>query len=168
MQDNNNDKVIQAWQDKIRSNFGAKANLYNYLFETMDNFYYRYLETTLDQNLKTQQLAENIWGARSQESSMVEALKLKQPTARQGIIELAKRVPKSEGPQVRYALLVEVKQIDTDQGHLIFTAEIDWGFPDFNDSSSRLRKQSDFKYSELAQFRKEVALRLEEVCEIFL
>jgi hypothetical protein len=164
----NNQKLIQQWQDKVRSSFGDKSNLYSYLFETMDNFYYRYIETTQDRDLKTQQLAENLWGSTSTETSMVDALKLQQAEAKKGIIELAKRVPKSQGPAVKYALTAEIKQFDVDVGHIIFTAEINWGFPDFKNESSRMRKVVEFKYQELAQFRKELALKLEDVCSIFL
>jgi hypothetical protein len=164
----NNDKIIQAWQDKVRSSFGDKTTLYNYLFETMDNFYYRYLETTLDQQLKTQQLDQNRWGASSRETNMVEALKIQSPVAKAGIMQLARAVPKAQAPAVKYELWVETREFEMERGQLIFTAQIDWGFPDYLDAGKRLQQQVEFKYSELAQFRKELALKLEEACSIFL
>lgn len=72
-----NTKQIQDWQEQVRSSFGDESRLYKYLFETMDNFYYRYLETSLNKNLTTQELSARRWGAMSFENSMVEALKIK-------------------------------------------------------------------------------------------
>lgn len=68
---------------------------------------------------------------------------------------------------VRYGLWVEVNQLSPEEGEMIFTAEINWGFPDFNDSSKRLKREVKFTYGDLGQFRKELALKLEEVSEIF-
>lgn len=162
------DKQILEWQEKVRSTFGDEGQLYNYLFETMDNFYYRYLETTVDQNLKTMKLSDHIWGARSRETSMVDALKITNPAAKKGMIEMAKAHPKSENPEVRYELSANVERLTIDQGKLTLTSKIDWGFPDFNDPSKVYSKKVIFTYEDLAQFRKELALKLEEVCEGFL
>jgi hypothetical protein len=162
------DKQIQHWQDKVRATFGDEAKLYDYLFTTMDNFYYRYLETTASKNLRTVPLAPHLWGARSLEPSMVDALKITNPVAKKGIIELAKAVPKAQNPAVQYELLVNVEELTPDRGEIHLVAAIDWGFPDFEDEARRQQKIVIFKYSDLAQFRKELALKLEEVCEIFL
>lgn len=161
-----NEKQIQDWQDQVRSSFGNESRLYEYLFETMDNFYYRYLETSLNQDLKTMQIAPGIWGALSFENSMVEALKTKGP-AKPGIMELAKTVPKAKKPMVRYGLWAQVAELSPDQGELTLTAEINWGFPEFEDEAKRFQKRVKFNYQELAQFRKELALKLEEAAEIF-
>ncbi len=162
------DKQISDWQEKVRATFGDENKLYQYLFETMDNFYYRYLETTQNQNLKTQKLASHIWGARSTEGSMVDALKIKNPEAKKGIIELAKTVPKAQGPAVQYELSADVQELTPEHGKIIFVAQIDWGFPDYQDDSRKFKKTVVFKYSDLAQFRKELAQKLEDVCETFL
>lgn len=162
------DKQIQDWQEKVRTTFGEQSKLYEYLFSTMDNFYYRYLETTTDRDLKTKQLAPHLWGAKSSESSMVDALKITNPDARKGIIELAKSVPKAQGPRVEYELLANVEELTADKGEIHFVSVINWGFPDFDDKSKRVQKTVVFKYNDLAQFRKELALKLEDVCGIFL
>lgn len=162
------DKQIQDWQEKVRQSFGDESKLYEYLFETMDNFYYRYLETSTHSNLKTTALGPHQWGARSSETSMVDALKLQNPTAKKGIIELAKSVPKAQGPEVRYELMANVKELTPNHGVIHFASTINWGFPDFNDPSKTTGKSLTFKYEDLAQFRKELALKLEEVCSAFL
>lgn len=160
--------MIQDWQEKVRENFGDESKLYEYLFQTMDNFYYRYLETTTDSDLKTKSLAPHLWGARSSESSMVDALKITNPVAKKGIIELAKAVPKSEGPSVQYELMCDVEELTIDHGEIRFVSMINWGFPDFENSAKQFKKTVIFKYQDLAQFRKELALKLEEACAIFL
>lgn len=162
------DKQIQDWQEKVRSSFGDETKLYQYLFETMDNFYYRYLETTVSQNMRTQKLAPHLWGARSTETSMVDALKIQNPVAKKGIIELAKAVPKAQGPAVQYELLADVEELTPEHGKIIFVAQINWGFPDFENEEKQFKKTVIFKYDDLQQFRKELAQKLEEVCEAFL
>jgi hypothetical protein len=162
------DKQIQDRKVKIESLYGNEAELYNYLFITLDNFYYRYLETTLDKNLKTTELSPGLWGARSRESSMVDALKITNPLAKPGIIELAKTVPKIQGPLVEYELSALIKELKTDHGEIHLKAIIRWGFPNLDNHAKQFKKEVIFKYDELQKFRKELALKLEEVCEAFL
>lgn len=162
-----NAKVIGDWQDKVRQTFGDETKLYEYLFETLENFFYRYLETTDDKGLKVAALGEKTFGAVSLESSMVEALKIKNPEAKPGIMELAKSVPKAQKPQVQYGLRVKVDELDADRGHLVIMASISWDFPNFSAREKSVVKKVDFKWQELAQFRKELALKLEEACELF-
>lgn len=163
-----NEKQIQDWQEHVRETFGDERKLYEYLFETMDNFYYRYLETSISKNLKTQELGPKTYGAVSFETSMLEALKNPNPKAKPGIIELAKRVPRAENPSVRYGLWVEVQELASERGSLVLTAEINWGFPEFTEASSAVRKQVKFDYDDLSVFRKQLALKLEETCELFI
>jgi hypothetical protein len=162
------DKQIQDWQEKVRANFGNQSKLYEYLFSTMDNFYYRYLETTTDQHLKTIELNPNCWGARSSEGSMVDALKITNPQAKKGIIEMAKAVPKALGPHVDYELSARVVELRADKGEIHFLSVINWGHPDYQDPARKILKSVVFKYDDLTKFRKELALRLEDVCSIFL
>lgn len=162
-----NEQLIQDQATRIRETFGNEAKLYEYLFETMENFFYRYLETAESKNLKVSEMAKLTFGAQSFESSMVDALKIKNPAAHLGILELAKRVPKAQKPLVKYTLLVTIKEFTSDHGDLVVTTKIDWGFPEFTDESKSVRKDVTFKYDELGVFRKALALKLEEACELF-
>lgn len=162
------DKQIIEWQEKVKASFGDEARMYEYLFQTMDNFYYRYLETSTTKDLKTRQLGPHLWGAKSEEGSMVEALKISTPVAKRGIIELAKAVPRAQGPKVQYELACDVEELKSDHGKLAIISVINWGFPDFSAEEKQLRKRVPFSYTDLAQFRKNLALKLEEACEIFL
>ena len=162
------DKQIQEWQEKVRNSFGDEAKLYQYLFETMDNFYYRYLETSQNSDMKTREFGPHTWGAESLETNMVTALKITNPEAKKGIIELAKSVPGGKGLAVKYELMGDVKELTIDHGLIRFSSTINWGFPDFNDPSKKLTKTVTFKYEDLGQFRKELAQKLEDVCSVFL
>lgn len=163
-----NIKHIQDWQDKVKHTFDDETNLQAYLFHTIDNFLYRYLETSEDQNLKTQQLEDNSYGAISFESNMVLALKVTNPLIKQKLIDFAKSVPKSQGPKIKYSLRVHLKNFKAEDGEILIQTEISWDFPHFHDQSKSLIKSLSFKYKDLGQFRKELALRLEDACEIFL
>ncbi len=162
------EKQILDWQEKVRASLSDEAQLLQYLFQTMDNFYYRYIETTTEKNLKTISLGPHLWGARSIETSMVDALKIKNPMAKPGIIEMAKAVPKAQGPAVHYKLLCDIEKLTPDQGKIRIISGINWDWPDFEGKEKQLEKVVNFTYSDLGQFRKELALKLEEACEIFL
>ncbi len=162
-----NSKLIQDWQDKVKHSFDDEGKLHDYLLHTIDNFLYRYLETSIDKDLKTQEIAPFIYGAHSFESNMVQALKITNLEARNGIKELAKAIPKSEGPKVKYTLEVQLKEFGPERGHLVITAIVNWDFPHYTDRSKMMKKDVEFKYKDIGQFRKELALRLESACELF-
>lgn len=165
MSDNN--KQILDWQDKLKHNFDNEERLHEYLISTLDNFIYRYLETSESKNLKAFEIAPHIYGSESFENSMVEALKISDPVIKTGIMELAKSVPKAQKPTVKYRLQATVKELTSDRGHLVITASVNWDFPQFFDKSKISKREVDFKYNDLTQFRKELALKFEAACELF-
>ncbi|HXH76582.1 MAG TPA: hypothetical protein VNJ08_16540 [Bacteriovoracaceae bacterium] len=156
----NEKEHIHDWQEKVRSSFGDEARLYQYMFETLDNFYYRYIETGLSKDLKTTELSPGIWGAISFENDMVQALKVQSHETKAVVMELAKSVPKSQNPQIRYSIKANVRELTAEHGYVIFETEVQ--------GLQSVKKEVIFKYGELAQFRKELALKLEAACEIFL
>jgi hypothetical protein len=162
-----NSKLIHEWQDKVKHSFDDEGKLHDYLLTTMDNFLYRYLETSETKNLKAQELAPYTYGAESFESNMVEALKVKNADAKMGIMNLARSIPKAQKPTVKYLLQLRIKELGSEKGHLIITTHINWDFPNFADKTKSVSKEIQFKYSDLGQFRKELALKLEEACELF-
>ncbi|MES2527103.1 MAG: hypothetical protein V4598_08440 [Bdellovibrionota bacterium] len=161
------EKLIQDRKNKVHDTFGDKNYLYQYLFETLDNFYYRYLETSISNDLHTSEILPKTYGALSFESNMVDALKKPNPGAKAGIIDLAKRIPKDQGPTVRYGLWVEVKDLSPEYGKMKIVSEINWGFPDFQDKSKLIQKIVSFEYNDYQVFRKELAIKLEVAAELF-
>jgi hypothetical protein len=158
------EKLIQERKQKVLVTFGDRNNLFIYLFETLDNFYYRYLETSLTKNLHTTEFMPNAFGAVSFET-ILEALKKPHPEAKAGIIALAKE---DRNANIRFGLWVEVKELTQDFGSLKIVAEINWGSPEFQDPSKRLQKIVNFKYDDFQVFRKQLALKLGEASELFL
>ena len=163
-----NTKHIQDWQDKVKHSFDDEANLHTYLFHTIDNFLYRYLETSESQNLKSELLEDRTYGAISFESNMALALKITNPLIKPSLIDFAKSIPKSQGPKIKYSLRVHLKNFQSEAGEILIVTEISWDFPAFQDETKAFCKRVSFKYSDLGQFRKELALKLEDACEIFL
>lgn len=159
----NEEKLIQERKNKVHDAFADKNNLFHYLFETLDNFYYRYLETTLSKDLHTTELLPHVFGAVSFES-MLEALKKPNAAAKAGIIEAAKA---DRNGTIRFGLWVAVTELTQDRGSMKIVSEINWGHPDFEDPSKRIQKVVKFDYDELFVFRKQLALKLEEASDLF-
>jgi len=164
---NDTTKKIHDWQDKVKHSFDNEGKLHDYLLSTMDNFLYRYLETSESKNLRAFEMAPYIYGAESLESSMVEALKISSPACKAGIMELAKTIPKAQRPMVKYRLQAQIKELTAEKGHLIITSFVNWDFPIFMDKSRVVKKEVEFKYHDLGEFRKDLALKLESACELF-
>ncbi len=97
---------------------------------------------------------------------MVEALKISDPATKSGIMELAKTVPKAQKPMIKLRLQAKIKELTPERGHLVITASVNWDFPQFLDKTKVTFKEVDFKYTDLNQFRKELALKLEAACEL--
>jgi hypothetical protein len=162
-----NSKLISEWQQKIQQNFGEEGKLYEYLTETLENFFYRYLETTEDKGLKVRELAPRVLGARSRESQWREILKINNPLVKPSLLDEAKANPRASGAKTEYELSVEVKELSAQRGELMIKAIIRWDGRDFSDPTKCSEKKILFTYNELSEFRKKLALRLEEACEYF-
>jgi hypothetical protein len=161
------DKQIQDGQEKVKTTFEQKGQMEKFLHETMDNFYYRYLETTESKGMKTEKIAENMWGAQSFESNMADALKNPNPNIKPFVMELAKRIPKAQKPLVRYTLAAIHGSL-AEKGNFLLLSEVSWDFPTFGDPSKCFQTKKTFVYEDLTTFRKGLALALEDVCSIFV
>ena len=164
----NNKQIIELQKQKIASHFSDSQALLDYMMETLGNFYYRYLETTKDQDLQTIELGPKRWGAQSSESNSMEVLKIKNPSVRPHLIEAAKSLGAQGGLNVQYTLGIEPLELNSEKGEIIIFAKIDWSNTPTNMSKTSEEKTLRFKYSSLGEFRKGFALKLEEACEIFL
>lgn len=161
-------KKILDQQIKISQQYSNNKDLIDYLVETMDNFYYRYLETTLNKNLHTHELASHVLGAQSTETNSMEILKIKNPNVKPHLIEAAKMLGAKGGLTVTYRLSSELKEISPEKGLIIIQSLIDWSANAVGTNKSFEEKKVVFEYHSLGEFRKNLALKLEEACEIFL
>ena len=161
-------KKIEEQKIKISNLYSNNQVLIDYLIETMNNFYYRYLETTKDKGLVTSELAPYTLGAQSTETNSMEILKIKNPNIKPYLIEAAKTLAAKGGLIVKYSLLCELKEVTPENGKIIIRSVVDWSDTPVTMEKSQEEKKIVFDYQSLGEFRKNLALKLEEACEIFL
>lgn len=159
---------IQEQKQKIAAHFSHSEVLLDYLIETLDSFLHRYLETSVDKVLHTTELGHKQWGARSHEIESMEILKIKNPAIRPHLIAAAKTLAAKGGLVVEYTLGIEPKELGADEGELVIFSKVDWSKTPLTMDKSSEEKVIGFKYHSLSEFRKNLALKLEEASEIFL
>lgn len=99
---------------------------------------------------------------------MGEAFKSQDAAIKEGVKNLAKSVPKEKSPRVQYSLKTIIDSAQGDQGNILIEAEVNWDFPDFSETTKNRRiKKVTFSYNDPNIFRKELALKYEEACELF-
>ena len=153
---------------KIHNLFKDNKAYLDYILQTKLNFLYRYLETSTDKNLKIENSDGKTLMATSYESNMGEAFKIVDPEIKEGIKQLAKSIPREKNPKVQYSLKTVLDDLNGDNGKIELIAKINWNFPNFEDTKGKYKlKQVIFEYHDPQVFRKHLALRYEEVCELF-
>lgn len=153
---------------KIHEQFRDHKAYLEYLLQTKQNFLYRYLETSTEKNIQVQYSDEKTLLAQSYESNMGEAFKISDVTIKEGIKQLAKSVAREKKPKIQYSLKTTLEDLRGDQGKISIESKVDWGFPDFNANSKTSKtKRILFSYNDPNTFRKELALKFEEACELF-
>ena len=154
--------------EKIHNLFKDNQAYLDYILQTKQNFLHRYLETSSDKNIKIQSDDSKTLIATSYESNMGEAFKISDPEIKEGIKSLAKTIPRENNPRVQYSLKTILDEFKGDNGKIILESKVNWDFPEFEDNkNSYKKKQVVFEYHDPNVFRKQLALKFEEVCEIF-
>jgi hypothetical protein len=165
---NNLNDLKKELNDKIHDLFKDNQGYLNYLLQTKQNFIYRYLETSTDQNIGIKSLNDKTLVAISYESNMGNAFKISDPEIKEGIKALAKAVAREKNPRVQYSLKTTLENLQNVNGKVIIEAQVNWGFPDFQEQKGTFKKkQVVFEYSDPNVFRKELALKYEEACDLF-
>ncbi|MBC7428507.1 MAG: hypothetical protein H7336_07850 [Bacteriovorax sp.] len=155
--------------EKIHNLFKDNQAYLDYVLQTMQNFLYRYMETFTDKDLKIQNVDEKTLMAVSYESNMGDAFKILDIEIKEGIKHLAKSIPRQQHPKVQYSLKTIMDDFKGDNGRIILESKVNWNFPDFTDSKGLYKKkQVVFEYHDPNVFRKLLALKYEEVCELFI
>jgi hypothetical protein len=155
--------------EKIHNQFKDHQAYLDYILQTKKNFLYRYLETTSDKDIIISNVDEKTLMATSYESNMGNAFKIADPEIKEGIKQLAKNVPREKNPRVQYSLKTILDNFNGDSGKITLESKISWDFPDFKDSQGMYKKkQIIFEYKDPNVFRKQLALKFEEVCELFI
>ena len=167
MNDINNLK--KELDEKIHNLFHDNKAYLEYLLQTKSNFLYRYLETSTDKSIQIKNINNKTLIAESYEANMGEAFKVSDKVIKDGIMNLAKSVPRDQNPRVKYSITTILEEFLVNNGKIIIETSIDWGFPDFlNDNDHSKKKIIVFNYNDPNIFRKELALKYDEACEIFI
>lgn len=154
--------------EKIHNLFKDNKAYLNYLLQTKNNFLYRYMETSSDKNILIEGLDPKTLMATSYESNMGDAFKISDPEIKEGIKTLAKSVPREQKPRVQYSLKTTLEELKEDSGKIVIESMVNWNFPTFEDQSgTNKKKRVTFVYNDPNFFRKELALKYEEACELF-
>ncbi len=162
-------KLKRELDVKIQNLFKDNQSYLDYLLQTKSNFLYRYLETSSDKNLPIVNATPGTLKAQSFESNMGDAFKIQDPAIKEGIKSLAKTVPREEKPKIQYSLTTVIEDISGNAGKIVIISQVNWDFPEFNEHSKNAKsKKIIFEYSDPNIFRKELALKYEEACELFL
>jgi len=154
---------------KIQQLFKDNQSYLDYLLQTKSNFLYRYLETSQSQNIDIKNPSPGLLKAESYESNLGEAFKIQNGQIKVGIKNLAKSVPKEQKPKVQYCLTTFIEEMSNNHGRIIITSMVNWDFPEFETHSKNAHsKKVIFEFNDPAQFRKQLALKFEDACELFL
>ena len=163
------EELKREWEQKIRSSYSDGDALVKFMRETMDNFAYRYISSTLTPTPTTHFTSANKVEVQAREESMVQALKIGNPQAKSGIMELAKTVPKAKHPTVQYGIALELQEFKPDLGKIVVRASVNWDFPEHNPKTDKkVELAKTFKWDDLQVFRKGFPLAVQEVCDLFL
>ncbi|MBY0412848.1 MAG: hypothetical protein K2Q18_01720 [Bdellovibrionales bacterium] len=166
MNDINNLK--KELNDKIHNLFKDNEAYMNYLLQTKQNFLYRYLSTSTQDNVTMTNIDSKTLVAISYEGNMGEAFKINDSEIKEGIKSLAKSIPRENKPRIQYSIKTILEEFKSDKGKIIIESKINWNFPEFSDEKGKFKKkQIIFNYDDPNVFRKELALRYEDVCELF-
>jgi len=161
------EKIKAEWEEKIRHHYGDAESLVKFMRETMNNIAYRFISTASSPTPQVTDLPQALV-IQTQEDSMVNALKITHAEAKEGIKELAKRVPKAQKPTVQYTLRCELGQLKPDQGKLVIVAAVSWDFPEFCALDKQVALKKTFTWDDLQVFRKGFPLAVQEACDLFL
>lgn len=160
------EQLQKELDEKITNSFMSEDGFIDYMGQTLKSFAFRYLPTHAESRLNTFKTG-NYFGVESFENNMGNAFKIADPDIKSGVKHLAKTVPMSDKPHVRYRLGIDVIDLSREQGELLLIAEVHWGFPDFVDNQMK-QKKLKFEFSDLHAFRKQLALKLEEIADLFI
>ena len=136
------------------------ASLFIY---NLENFAYRYLETSTMKGIKCQFENDHFW-VESIEPNIIEALKWTNQELKNRIIDLCKKYPGSQSKQIQIRMVLGTRTIDKKTIECL--ARLFWQLPSGSENSI-IEKNIEFKFDDPIELRNKHAALLEEVCEIF-
>jgi hypothetical protein len=129
----------------------------------LENFSYRYLETSLVKGIKCQLDANRFW-VESVEPNIALALKWTNPKLKSLLINLCKKYPGSQSKEIKIKMLLETRTIDDHK--IECSARLLWQLPSGSEEVG-VEKTVEFSFDDPIELRNKHANLLEEVCQIF-
>ena len=161
------DKWKAEHTENLQEKFSNPDFVRNHILGTLENFLYRYLDSSTGSG-GVQEIQTGFLVAEYLEPSMKECLKFKNEKAHEGILSLAKSVPKKEKPAVLMRLSCQI--LSWSDGHYVLNISslVDWGFPKYeSNETTSLCLSNKLELKEVLDLRTELPLALEKACELF-
>lgn len=155
--------------NKLREELQNRSKLDDFVLYTLNNFLHRYLESETTGKLSAEILDKSTLGlSHIKESNLVSVLKTQDQDLKKELIQMAKSFPKKDAPYVLYSLTCRYQDwSDSGFGKIQCLGQVDWGFPNFENSEMRKKKVVSVSFEEPIELRNKLPLALEEVCELF-
>jgi hypothetical protein len=142
--------------------------LSHFLAELIGNFSYRYLENETTPSPIIENNAPLSFIVHSLEADMKVALKTTSSVARDGIVDLIKKVGLKNNPKVQYTLALSAQVSGQNKIEIKITTAINWNYPNFEIIKNSIHQKSITKnYSDFIEMRNELARLIEDSCDIF-
>ena len=158
------EELEKQMYDKNIQELQGEEGIGKLLVFNLENFAYRYIETSKYKEIKCQKMAQNYY-VESIEPDVVNALKMASSELKPKLIELCKQHPGPESKKIQVKYWIGTK-IDNDKQVTCF-ASISWDFPEFKNKEKCLYKEEVFKFDDPMLLRNKHAAILENVCTLF-
>ncbi|OUR95757.1 hypothetical protein A9Q84_14745 [Halobacteriovorax marinus] len=136
------------------------ASLYIY---NLENFAFRYLETSKNQGIKCQFEGSLFW-VESIEPNILEALKWNNPELKSRLKDICKKHPGNQLKEIQISMVLETRNID--ENTIECSARVLWQLPS-GSKNIVIEKSVEFSFDDPVELRNKHPILLEEVCEIF-
>lgn len=154
-------KIYQQNLDRLREEGGIEA----LLIFNLENFAFRYLETSTHKDIKCQHQEGDFWVC-SIEEDIVQALKWDNKELKSKLIELCKEKPGAQSKEIRIQLKLGSKIIDSENVECY--SEINWNYPSFEKVEGKyLELTEQVSFDDPIVLRNTHAAYLEKVAKIF-
>lgn len=156
-------KLQSEMNQKAVDNLQTADGMHNFLEHTLNNFAYRYMLDDKNAEPKSALVAENTFMVQTTSSNMKEALKNENQFIRDGIVKMIQELGMKEA-KIQSSLSIKVisdKQVE-------LASSLNWNAPSFQFNESKIMlKTLTYQFEDVLELRNNLALKCEEVCEIF-
>ena len=163
MSDPTTEELTEKMNLKNRELLSKPDGLASLFIYNLEQFAYRYLETSSVKGIKCQRDGNRFW-VESIEPNIIEALKWTNPELKNLLIDLCKKHPGSQSKEIQIRMLLETRTID--ESKIECLARLFWKLSSGAENIG-IEKSVEFSFDDPIELRNKHAALLEEVCVIF-